>query len=143
MKKRAPLYRPLACEIRGCATGGACFGRVRGAGGTHPSGTSKGTHGSLTSEMTPQSTLGLDLVRLFGWLSQSPSVDSMRQEAATKLSASRGSRCGVAPREGAANYITPAVLKVSCCISVGRDYVACESEVGARSMKFYTLRFAS
>ena len=43
---------------------------------------------------------GLDLVRLFGQRSESSICDPLRQAAATILSATHGSRYGVAPRGG-------------------------------------------
>ena len=68
--------------------------------GTHPSSTPKWALGVVKPKMASQSTQGLDLVRVFGGRLEPPFSNLVRQTAATRLIATRGSRCGVAPGGG-------------------------------------------
>ena len=73
--------------------GGSAAIEVRG--GTHLSRTSKWTLGNMTADMTSPNTLGFGLVRLAAAVLM---FDLMPQTAGAKFSATRGSRCRVAPR---------------------------------------------
>ena len=68
--------------------------------GRGPSSNPKWTLGAMTSKMASQSKRGLDLARLSVKRSGPAFSNLVRQAAASKLTATRGPRCGLAPGRG-------------------------------------------